>query len=204
MTIEKFESIIGQHCSPVLMGIKPSNLVSISRDEADNLPELLEMNDEQFKNDGISVMILCSCKKHYQVFLYRSEFLESYLATPEAISILTKDGYPEKSSLSQKLLILRSRMESGTQFPHEIGLFLGYPPEDVEGFRNNNGAGCKFCGSWKVYGDVEKAKRLFSLYRGCRNMVFSQLSKGLSLRQIVAARRDSIYQLYKLSCQAVS
>ena len=204
MTIEKFESIIGQHCSPVLMGIKPSNLVSIAREEAGNLSELLGMNAEQFRKDGILIMILCSCKKHFQVFLYRPDYLESYLATPKAISILTKDGYPKDSTLNEKLTILRSRMECGAQFPHEIGLFLGYPPEDVEGFRNNNGSGCKICGLWKVYGDVEKAKRLFSLYRGCRNMVFSQLSEGLSLRQIVAGRRDSITRLYKMNCQAAS
>ena len=28
MTCEKFESVMGYHCSPVLMGMKPANLVS--------------------------------------------------------------------------------------------------------------------------------------------------------------------------------
>ena len=32
MTCEKFESVIGYHCSPVLMGMKPANLVSFSKE----------------------------------------------------------------------------------------------------------------------------------------------------------------------------
>lgn len=45
------------------------------------------------------------------------------------------------------------------EFPHEVGLFLGYPPEDVEGFIENKARSCKITGYWKVYSDEEKAKR---------------------------------------------
>ena len=34
MTCEKFESVMGYHCSPVLMGMKPANLVSFPRKNA--------------------------------------------------------------------------------------------------------------------------------------------------------------------------
>lgn len=34
MTCEKFESVMGYHCSPVLMGMKPANLVSFSKENA--------------------------------------------------------------------------------------------------------------------------------------------------------------------------
>ena len=33
MTCEKFESVMGYHCSPVLMGMKPANLVSFSKEK---------------------------------------------------------------------------------------------------------------------------------------------------------------------------
>ncbi len=39
------------------------------------------------------------------------------------------------------------------QFPHEIGLFLGYPPEDVCGYIRNKGKCQKCTGHWQVYGD---------------------------------------------------
>lgn len=46
-------------------------------------------------------------------------------------------------------------------FPHEIGLFLGYPLEDVQGFIENRAEGYKCVGCWKVYGDEEYAKQEF-------------------------------------------
>ena len=38
MTCEKFESVMGYHCSPVLMGMKPANLVSFSKEKMPELP----------------------------------------------------------------------------------------------------------------------------------------------------------------------
>ena len=51
------------------------------------------------------------------------------------------------------------------EFPHEIGLFLDYPPEDVRGFLEHRGAESLAVGYWKVYGNVEKARRAFRRYR---------------------------------------
>jgi hypothetical protein len=64
--------------------------------------------------------------------------------------------------------------ESGP-FPHEVGFFLGYPPEDVIGFMENNGKGCKLCGTWKVYGDVEKARACFREYSLCRKRLVEHM-----------------------------
>lgn len=52
----------------------------------------------------------------------------------------------------------------GKEFPHEIGIFLGYPIWDVEGFIEHKGQNYKFCGYWKVYQDVEGAKLKFKEY----------------------------------------
>ena len=42
--------------------------------------------------------------------------------------------------------------ESG-EFPHEVGLFLSYPPEDVKGFIAHRANDFKCAGLWKVYGN---------------------------------------------------
>ena len=41
MTCAKFESVIGYHCSPVLMGMKPAYLVSLSKEKMPELPEIV-------------------------------------------------------------------------------------------------------------------------------------------------------------------
>ena len=82
---------------------------------------------------------------------------------------------------------LRHRLKDSTEFPHEIGLFLGYPIEDVVGFIRYAGKGCKLSGLWKVYGDAEAASRLFDrLSRVCR-AVTSRVDKGETLFEVFAA-----------------
>ena len=61
-----------------------------------------------------------------------------------------------------------------------MGLFLGYPPEDVRGFIENRAAGCKLIGCWKVYGDVDAAKEKFASFERC-----TRACKGKALDQIL-------------------
>ncbi|MDR0758852.1 MAG: DUF3793 family protein [Treponema sp.] len=60
---------------------------------------------------------------------------------------------------------------TSSQFPHEVGIFLGYPADDVLGFVEHNGQNYKLCGYWKVYGDVERAKACFRQYDECRERI---------------------------------
>ena len=45
MTCAKFESVIGFHCSPVLLGIKPANLVSLVKDDAGSRQLLVGLDE---------------------------------------------------------------------------------------------------------------------------------------------------------------
>ena len=66
-------------------------------------------------------------------------------------------------------------MKTSESFPHEIGLFLGYPAEDVQGFIRNCAAKPKLVGAWKVYGDAEVAKKKFASYK----KMHASLSRGI-------------------------
>ena len=79
---------------------------------------------------------------------------------------------------------LASRMAGSGGFPHEVGLFLGYPAEDVEGFRLHRGRDYKLCGCWKVYSDVERAQRCFRQYGCCRRALCRRLEAGCRLVQL--------------------
>ena len=48
--------------------------------------------------------------------------------------MLRKEGYPVSDGVEAMLTHLGARL-AGAEFPHEVGLFLGYPAADVEGFR---------------------------------------------------------------------
>ena len=171
MTCEKFESVMGYHCSPVLMGMKPANLVSFSKEKMPELPE-----------------IICGCRKHYLLLVYRPDMLQEYLKQDEAKKLLLQDVYNIDSSLDEMIARLKERFFHKTEFPHEIGLFLGYPIEDVKGFRKFGGSGCKMCGYWKVYDDVEQARRIFDSYDKCREFTAAQIRAGYSILQVVGMK----------------
>ena len=69
-------------------------------------------------------------------------------------------------------------------FPHEIGLFLGYPLQDVLGFIENRGQGSKLVGTWKVYGDEEAARRTFARYKKCTAVYSRCLKEGTPLEKL--------------------
>ena len=77
--------------------------------------------------------------------------------------------------------------KSSDEFPHEIGIFLGYPLEDVEGFINHKEEGCKTVGTWKVYGDVEQAEASFRRFRRCTTIYQRAWAQGRTLEELTVA-----------------
>jgi hypothetical protein len=156
--------IMINHCGPVLMGIKPAALFPLrSAFCLDRLYTLLPGN--------INLFVLRKDANHLLIFLYEKTLLEKTLSRDSARQLLSDFGYPMGvpafSSIFPALEYLKMRFVKNV-FPHEIGLFLGYPLEDVTGFILHKGQNYKLCGYWKVYGDVEHAKTLFRQYDLCR------------------------------------
>lgn len=183
MTRKKFESVLCHHCSPVLMGLKPSNLVSFPREEDGSLSQILREYALKLESEGVSLEVICSCRKHEMVLVYRQDMLKNYLSRKEVQNILRQTGYPVEGTLSDMLTCLEKRFSCHDEFPHEIGLFLGYPLEDVRGFQIYKGSNCKLCGYWKVYGDAEAARILFARFDRCREYLSRQISAGHSILQ---------------------
>lgn len=86
---------------------------------------------------------------------------------------------------------LMQRISASAEFPHEIGLFLGYPPEDVKGFIECGGRDCKACGYWKVYGDVWKAETLFRKYTKCTGVYLDCLRRGLPFERLAVRKHTA-------------
>jgi len=83
------------------------------------------------------------------------------------------------AALHAALTTLRRRLAGAGDgdFPHEVGLFLGYPPEDVLGFIRQDGAHCVCSGIWKAYADPEGRRRLFARLRKCAE-VYREVYRG--------------------------
>ena len=93
----------------------------------------------------------------------------------------------DRGGIDARIAHLKKRICEAQGFPHEIGLFLGYPPEDVEGFMEYGGRNYKLNGYWKVYSDEYRARTLFERYTKCRDAVCRRLMSGYTLGQLFAA-----------------
>lgn len=164
--MSSFEKALVYHCSPTLCGLKPANLLSLSKDEYPHLPQLATAYARLLEDKGIRLTILCSCGCRWLLLVYHQSMLAAQLKQPAVVRLLAQAGYPVETpfSLEQLLRCLSRRLRQSEGFPHEIGVFLGYPLEDVIGFCRHKGEGCKLCGYWKVYGDVDHAKRCFAAF----------------------------------------
>ena len=70
-------------------------------------------------------------------------------------------------------------------FPHELGLILGYPLCDVIGFIKNNGQNCLYCSYWKVYDNLSQTKKVFEVYDKVRFQMVKLVEYGKSFKELV-------------------
>lgn len=182
-----FEYLLAEHCAPTLLSHKCASLVTLSRRSFPNT-SFIAPYSRLLSEFGISCRIICRCRKRRLLLLYRQDMLSARLREPDAAHLLLRCGYPAHASLEELLQMLEERFSSacGT-FPHEIGLFLGYPASDVAGFIQNKGEGCLFCGYWKVYSKPEEARLCFALYDRCRAHLFRCLREGKTISTLLSA-----------------
>ena len=134
----------------------------------------------RFAKKGFAFKLLREDKDRLLVYICHRGRLEAYLFLPEVRAFLKKFGYTY-SSAGEALEQLEGRMNG--EFPHEIGVFLGYPLADVCGFlRDPNG--CILCGCWKVYANADEAAKTFERFRRCSACICLHLQRGRSLSQI--------------------
>ena len=168
------DRLLATYCSPTLAGIKPASLVSCDRNLYPDLPQRLKEYRDAFSAREIHFEIVCACSARFLLLVYSKPQLGHF-------------AYPVGQPLDVLLRNLKRRIAMSKDFPHEIGLFLGYPIEDVVGFIRYAGKGCKLSGLWKVYGDAEAASRLFDRLSRVCHAVTRRVDKGETLLEVFAA-----------------
>lgn len=128
------------------------------------------------------------------IYVYRRADLEKILNRDEIRSFLLNHGYLIDDNeivggvnCENIILQLKKKFEKLNQFPHEIGIFLGYPIGDVKGFIENHGCNCKCTGYWKVYCNEEEATKTFRKYKKCRDIYMNLWISGRSVMQLTVA-----------------
>ena len=117
------------------------------------------------------------------VYMYRENQLNRTLSDKDCRQFLKRIGY-EKTDLSGLLAQLTHRLQTQPEFPHEIGVFLGYPLRDVIGFIENHGRNFTCCGLWKSYGDPEEIQVCFDCYHRCIHTYVKLFEQGTPIEKL--------------------
>ena len=172
--------------SPTLAGLKTGNMFSYSYESREGVSRDLRRLNKILVPRGLRVIPLRYSDKTVLIYLYRIEALKEDLSQQEAAQILREIGY-ESADSDRCVVKLIKKLRGTKEFPHEIGLFLSYPPEDVLGFIRTGGRNCKCVGCWKVYGDAERAKKLFASYERCTEIYCRSCQRGIPLQRLAVA-----------------
>lgn len=177
------ENYLIEHCAPTLASLKTANLFTCRFGSEAELARQLAGWNEQLGEKGVALLALHCRKEKALIYVYRESRLEADLKKEGVAEFLTPLGYG-KGGVDHALVFLKKRIREERGFPHEIGIFLGYPLGDVLGFIQNKGKNCKCTGCWKVYCDECEAMRMFEKFGKCKSVYRNLWSQGRSIRQL--------------------
>lgn len=181
------EEDIIRFCSPTLAGIKPGNLFTATYDDSEQLQKELDVLANRLSAKGVKILSLRQKQGRALLYFYRPCLLKECLRHLGARLLLQQRGYPPDQP-QRCLKKLWQHLQTESDFPHEIGLFLGYPPEDVQGFIEQKACNSKCTGYWKVYGDQKKAEQIFDRYKKCTACFLANWQRGVSLEQLTVKK----------------
>ncbi len=169
--------IISYHSAPTLDGIKPASLITFKNGKRDLLTIWNKNKELIYSFLKLKCYELNSTSKSALVLFYNEELLKDTINNRENSKFLSGLGY-STYDLSACLNILRDKTRGN--FPHEIGIFLGYPLHDVYEFMYNKNKTCLYVGYWKVFSNLKNSLNTFEKYRVSQNKIVNYLSDGVN------------------------
>lgn len=183
-----FEKLLVEQCAPALAGIKPASLFRFAGAEGAAIRRLAAEWDRLLTPKGIRVTVLRECLQTgaCMIYVYREKWLGRVLRDADNRAFLERMGYRTEEGLGM-LEQLSRRFCLEREYPHEVGLFLGYPLEDVVGFIENRGGNYTCLGLWKSYGDPAAAEARFRRCRACTAAYRRRYEQGASVLALAVA-----------------
>lgn len=175
------------HGSPLFEGYKSSVLIMVPTDSIEEI--MCKETMLMFREKGFELKTLGQCNSNTRILIFNRKALEE--------DVYSKDRFEFLKIYDYSIMPLNSMLDRLTErlnncrlpFPHEIGIFLGYPLDDIKGFINNKGDNYSFSGYWKVYSNQEKTRIVFDNYRKSREKNINKYIKGIAFSDILEGEK---------------
>ncbi|MDO0823135.1 DUF3793 family protein [Desulfosporosinus nitroreducens] len=159
-----------------MVGVKPAELLNIPINEGGTKNLALEELRVYFLRDkNIKFREIKKQKGRVQVLFYHSTSLDNALCSKASLRFLRGLGYPEQYSVEGYVDFLVTRLNR-KDFPHEIGLFLGYPFKDVLGYIGHPSLKLVKINGWKIYGNDKLSNKRYESFSQARKKVRELIS----------------------------
>ncbi|WP_461809926.1 DUF3793 family protein [Faecalimonas sp.] len=183
MDLKNIETQLALQCAPLITGLKISNLLIVSVENERQVKEIIGKS-------GLSYYKMLQTEKKVTYLLFRRKQLEEFLCRKEIRQFFQQEGY-SVFEFGKILKTFQMRyatyMKEGGVFPHEMGLLLGYPLEDVKGFMENEGRCFLYAGYWKVYENMTEKLKLFHKFEVAKETLIFLVYNGVHMEEIMTS-----------------
>jgi len=180
------DACLVRQCAPTLAGIKTGSLFCLNIDRELLICEIVAHWNRMLNAKNVFVKVVGEKRGLTYIYVYRPNLLNEVLLECAHQSFLKGYGY-RKFDVDAVFLRLRERFSLEAIFPHEVGILLDYPLEDVREFIANGGKNSKKVGIWKVYNDVSNSVQIFDVYRRCQKEMVARFREGASVESLTKA-----------------
>ena len=181
---EYIKNFLIYNTSLVIAKVKPAATITFKKCNEELYNNWCSIGKEFIKNINLNFIELREYDDSIIILIYNHSLLEKYINTESNKEFLVSLGYSENGTVIEHLVMLRNRYKE-YNCPHELGVFLGIPINDVKDFMNCNDKKCLLIGYWKVYNDCSSAKKIFKSYDQVKEYTVDSIFKGIEGNALV-------------------
>ena len=145
----------------VILGSKRAEIINVPGSKEDKKIKLSQIEAFFSNCSRITYRIITSHDGGKRVLFINEKSMEKVLVNKRCINFLKFVGYSYDYELNDYMDELLFRLQS-EEFPHEIGVFLGYPLKDVLGFMGYGKNELVEVKNWRIYGDKEISYEVYN------------------------------------------
>lgn len=195
---ECIEKFLLYNSSLVISQVKPSATITLKKGINSIYEKWVKYGEDFLKSIDIEYINLRECENALIILIYDKKQLSNYIFKEENKYFLKKLGYSDEDDLDIYLRKLKKRYRE-FNCPHELGVFLGYPLNDVKDFMECSDKKCLACGYWRVYNDYQAAKEIFNTYDMIKEKTVKYILKGDSTRNVFCNLKSMINEFESIS-----
>jgi hypothetical protein len=190
---EYIENYLLYNTSLVIAGAKPAVTITIKKNNHKLYNSWTKFGKSFIDIINLEYTELRENMEYIILMIYDRRALNKNLNIKENKEFLINLGYKENFIIDDCIENLKNRYDK-YHCPHELGLFLGIPFEDVKDFMECTEKKCLLCGYWKVYNNTMEAKKIFDKYDEIKEYTIKNILKGNnSSHSLIVSIKDSFY-----------